>query len=46
MLYAPDGSEGDAVWVCPSTGDTVARIGELPVSESGDGVSGRAFRRG
>ncbi|WP_419666815.1 hypothetical protein [Streptomyces sp. 2-1] len=43
------GEEGDgdyAVWVCPSTGDTAALIGELPVSESGEGVSGRAFRRG
>ncbi|GHB53813.1 hypothetical protein GCM10010306_054260 [Streptomyces umbrinus] len=41
-----EGDEADAVWVCPSTGDTAARIGELPVSESGEGVSGRAFRRG
>lgn len=38
--------EGDAVWVCPSTGDTAARIGALPVSEAGEGVSGRALRRG
>ncbi|MFD3381737.1 MULTISPECIES: hypothetical protein [unclassified Streptomyces] len=38
--------EGDAVWVCPSTGGTAARVGELPVSEAGEGVSGRAFRRG
>ncbi|MGW2283859.1 hypothetical protein [Streptomyces phaeochromogenes] len=35
------GEEGDAVWVCPSTGDTAARIGELPVSKSGEGVSRR-----
>jgi len=41
-----EGDEADAVWVCPRTGNTEARIGELPVSESGEGVSGRAFRRG
>ncbi|MFG2346137.1 hypothetical protein [Streptomyces phaeochromogenes] len=43
------GEEGDgdyAVWVCPSTGGTAARIGELPVSEEGGGVSSRAFHRG
>jgi hypothetical protein len=38
--------EGDAVWVCPQTGNTEARIGALPASESGEGVSGRASRRG
>ena len=41
-----DREEGDAVWVCPLTGNTAARIGELPASESGEGVSGRASRRG